>query len=156
MQDTMNEIATGEILNVLKEAFEGAGESSYFTDSGPEAGLFGTVASLDAATASRPLGGSSIAAHVHHVNFGLEVSAAWIRGDRAQRDWNESWSVARVDESRWSDLRQTLQARYTELLDAVEEHSADGTESMGGTVGALAHVAYHLGAIRQKIAVTRD
>jgi len=96
---------------VLREALEGPPERwSYFTDNSPDAGLFGTLAPLSAADASRPVAGTSVAAHVHHV--------AW--------------------------ARQT-----------VEAHALAGEEAFGGALVAVAHIAYHLGAIRQKIAVVR-
>ncbi|NIQ55725.1 MAG: hypothetical protein GWN71_20915, partial [Gammaproteobacteria bacterium] len=69
---------------------------SYFTDLGEKAGLFGTLRRSSAAEASRPIGGTSIAAHANHVAFGLEVAADWIRGGREPRDWRESWSVREV------------------------------------------------------------
>jgi hypothetical protein len=36
-----------------------------------------------------------------------------------------------------------------------EFHSMTSAEAGGGAIGAVAHAAYHLGAIRQKVAVGR-
>src|SRR5262245_19906310 len=98
MADISADVVTGQLLAVLREAFEGAERWSYFTDHGPEAGLFGTLGRLSAAEASRVTGGTSVAAHVYHTLFGLEASAAWIRGDRTKRDWAESWRAKMVDD----------------------------------------------------------
>ena len=77
----------GQLLAVLREGFEGPQERwSYFTNAGPEAGLFGTLAKLDAAVASRASGGTTIAGHVHHLVFSLKASAEWIRGERKKYD----------------------------------------------------------------------
>ncbi len=68
-----------QLMAVLGEAFEGPKERwSYFTDTGADAGMFATIGKLSAEEATRVLGETSIAAHVSHVLFGLEASAAWI------------------------------------------------------------------------------
>ncbi len=91
-----------QVLGVLSEAFEGPQETwSYFTDSGRDGGLFGTLERLDAEVASRVLGRTTIAAHVNHVTFGLHASARWIEGDRTTHKWDESWSVSSVDGEEW-------------------------------------------------------
>lgn len=156
MPEISREESTAQLLAVLAEAFEGPGEKwSYFTDHGPEAGLFGTLEKLSAAEASRPVGGTSVAAHAHHVSFGLDAASAWIRGDQTSRDWSESWRVSAVDERAWSGLKEQLRERHGELRRAIESHAFSGVEAMGGALGAIAHAAYHLGAIRQKIVGSR-
>ena len=83
MSDLSKEIAVGQFEAVLRETFEGSPDKwSYFTDPGPEGAFFGTLARLSASEASRLVAGSTIAAHVHHVVFSLDASAAWIRGCR--------------------------------------------------------------------------
>jgi len=156
MPDISTRDAISQLLAVLGEAFEGPPhESSYFTDSGAASGLFGTLDGLSAADASRMMGGSSIAAHAHHASFAVHASEAWIRGDRSSQDWTQSWSVSTVDESAWSRLRKDLRARYAALRRTVESHALGSADAFGGAAGALAHAAYHLGAIRQKVAWSR-
>jgi hypothetical protein len=141
-----------QVLGVLSETFEGPQESwSYFTDTGRDGGMVGTLERLDAATASRTLGRTSIAAHVNHVIFALHASARWIEGDRSTHSLAESWSVSAVDEVSWERTRERLQAAYKDLRQAVELFAMESEEAMAGTVGALTHAAYHLGAIRQKV-----
>src|SRR5262245_22521715 len=156
MADVSADVVIGQLVAVLREAFEGPERWSYFTDHGADAGLLGTLFKLSAADASRPEGGSSIAAHAHHVAFGLAASAAWIRGDRSRRDWAESWRVRTVDDAAWTALQRQLRDGYQELRQAIEANASGGPEAVGGAVGAIAHVAYHLGAIRQKAAAVRD
>jgi hypothetical protein len=153
MTDITTRDAVSQIQAVLGEALEGPRQDwSYFTDSGPEAGLFGTLDRLSAVDASRRDGGSSIAAHAHHASFALDASAAWISGDRASRNWTESWSVTSVDEPAWHRLREELRDRYGALRQAIDEKARGDAEAFGGAVAAIAHAAYHLGAIRQKVA----
>ncbi len=141
-----------QVLGVLSEAFEGPRENwSYFTDSGRESGLFGTLERLDAQTASRILGRTSIAAHVNHVIFGLHASARWIEGNRTTHKWDESWSVSTVDNPAWTQTKERLRTAYRDMRRAMEIFAMESEEAMAGAVGALAHVAYHLGAIRQKV-----
>jgi hypothetical protein len=152
---TTNEVVD-QLLAVLREAFEGPPESwSYFTDNDPAAGLFGTLAPLSASDASRLHGGTSIAAHVHHILFSLEVSTAWLSGDRSRRNWQESWSVSEVDDAAWARMLEQLRSGYAELRQAFETHAGSDAETVGGAIAAVAHVAYHLGAIRQKLVFSR-
>ena len=150
--DTVKE----QLLAVLKEGFEGSTQRyTYFTDQGPESGLFGTLDKVTATEASRPVAGSSIAAQTCHVVFSLEAALCWIRGDRGPRDWNESWRIQTVDDAAWARLKSELRERYQELRDAMTRHTTDDLISLGVAVGSPAHVAYHLGAIRQKVALIR-
>ena len=146
-----------QIRAVLLEAFEGPPEkSSYFTDNDPSAGYSGTLAKTNAADASRPIGGSTIAAHVHHMIFAIEASSAWIRGDHSSRNWRDSWRTRTANEKEWAESCAKLQAGYVDLRKAIESHGRTNEDSIGGAIGALAHAAYHLGAIRQKIICARE
>jgi hypothetical protein len=147
------EQAIGQVQAVLREAFEGSQEMwSYFTDQGAEGALLATLARLGAADASRPVGSRSVAAHTHHVAFSLQASAKWIRGDRSPNDWTQSWTVSTVDDGAWAALQEKLRGGYADLRRAIESGAASGEEAFGGAVAVVAHVAYHLGAIKQKLA----
>ena len=147
-----NETIMGQLLAVLREGYEGTPTPwSYFTDARPEAGLAGTLKTIAAKDASCPVAGSSIVAHVHHVTFGMNASADWIRGDHTPKEWNTSWSLTSVDQDGWGQAQQTLKDAYDNLRQAMAFHNADSAFSFGGAVAAIAHLAYHLGAIRQKV-----
>ena len=142
-------------LTLLRETFEGAqGASTYFIDNAPGSGFLGTIERLDAREASRPISksGATIAGHVYHAGFHLDMTSAWIRGDRADRDWSESWTVKAVDDAEWRRLRDRLRRQYDELVRAIESEPAAIGESLPTTLGAIAHAAYHLGAVRHAIA----
>ena len=145
---------TDQLLAALREAYEGPNEKvTYFLD--PDGGLRKTLASLSADEASKPSGGNSVAAHAHHLLFSFEAFGAFISGDRSSRDWNESWRVSMVDDAQWSRLQEDLGSAYEKLRASIQANANDGAESAGGSVGAVAHFAYHIGAIRQKIAALR-
>lgn len=143
---------------VLREAFEGPpGPWSYFTDKDSRAGVFGTLEGLSAADASRRIGAgaSTIVGHVHHLAGSLAISTRWIRGELTARDRDQSWTVAELDERGWSAERASLRREYDTILMTIQSQGRWDEDAIGGAVGAIAHVAYHLGAIRQRLAITR-
>ena len=146
--------ALEQLIAVLREGFEGPQQRwSYFTDGGPEAGWFGMLDRLSADEASKPSGpnGTTIAAHVHHMVFSLSASTDFIMDRWEGRDWSESWRVSTVDEAQWRELREQLRAGYEALVDAFRQRALVDERSFGGALAAIAHVAYHLGAVRQKL-----
>ncbi len=155
MKNTASSQVTLAALTLLRETFEGpSGPSTYFIDNNPKAGLFATIEALSAEEVSRPFGGggASIAGHVYHIGFHLDMSSAWLRRDREPRDWSRSWTITALDEQGWADLRSRLRQQFEELVRAIETEPAARDEELATTIGAIAHAAYHLGAIRQRIA----
>jgi DinB superfamily len=143
------------VATLLRETFEGpSGASTYFIDNDPRAGLLPAIEALTSAQASLSPWpkAPSIAGHVHHIAFHLEMSAAWLRGDREDRDWSRSWIVREVDGEAWDPVRAEVRRRYEDLLRAIESEPAAFGDALPTAIGAVAHAAYHLGAIRQRIA----
>jgi hypothetical protein len=148
--------AVQQLLSVLREAVEGqSGPWTYFIDKRPDAGLLGALGTISPDEASRVWGDTSIAAHVHHAAFAMAASAAGIEGDRSPVDWKESWRVASVDAAAWTELVSRVGREYQRLRRAFESRASSNDEAFGEAVGSIAHVAYHLGAIRQKIVALR-
>jgi len=149
-------IAARQLLSVLREAVEGpSGTWTYFIDKRPDAGLLGALGTVSSEGASRVWGDTSIAAHAHHIAFAMAASAAAIEGDQTPVDWKESWRVGSVDETAWKDLVARVGREYRRLHGAVEARASSSGEAFGEAVGSIAHVAYHLGAIRQKVVSLR-
>ncbi len=147
-----SELITGQLIAVLREGYEGPKTPwSYFTDSGPSAGLTGSLERLTADEASKDTLGSSICSHVQHVIFGMNASAAWIRGDHTPKEWKDSWAVRTVTDDSWEKLQADLKAGFENLRQAITFHSLDSAHSLGGAIASIAHIAYHLGAIKQKM-----
>jgi hypothetical protein len=76
-----------------------------------------------------------------------------MHGQAITRDRTRSWTVYTVDETGWAKLRQELRHAYEALNIAVETERNWGEDALGGALGAIAHAAYHLGAIRQRLAL---
>ena len=145
-----------QLQDVLREALLGStGSWSYFIDNRADAGFLGAIAALSAAEASRLVAGASVAAHVHHAAFALGVAARGVAGDTAHADWAASWSVTTVDGAGWAELQAELRRQHEALQSAVGAHATASETALGEALGGLAHVAYHLGAVKQKIAVLR-
>jgi hypothetical protein len=144
--------AVQQLLSVLREAVEGqSGTWTYFIDKRPDAALLGALRTISADEASRVWGDTSIAAHTHHAAFAMAASAAAIEGDETAVDWKESWRVTTVDVEAWKELIGRVGREYQRLRRALEARAGSSDAAFGEAVGAIAHVAYHLGAIRQKI-----
>ncbi len=145
------------IRGLLNEAYEGVetGKPVWFSD--PGTGLFTTLERVSAQQASRALykGGSTIAAHSEHLRWSLALTNAFARGEPpAQIHWSESWSVKKVDDAAWKDLKNRLTLEFHTVRSTLPPQP-DLTNPMfvSSAVGMVAHAAYHLAAIRQMWAV---
>ena len=142
------------VTRMLREAFEGPpGPWTYFTDTMAGTGLFGTIAALTADRVSETggPGGTTIAGHVHHISASLELTARELRGEPASRDRSRSWTVSVVEDAAWTALRAELRRAYESVRMAVQTRATWDEEALGAAFGAIAHTAYHLGAIRQRL-----
>lgn len=150
-------------LEVLREACEGgrAGEGTAFLDNtnadgSGNSGLFATLEALSAGQASDPtILGTSVAAHAAHVAFHLEVGVRWASGDRGPFDWKGSFEPRVVDRAQWQATCMRVRAAYQATVDLARKTEAWDEDATSGLAASLAHVAYHLGAIRQVVKLVR-
>jgi hypothetical protein len=142
------------LMSLWSELIEGAppGGSAFVLNSG-DAGLLRSLDRLTADDASRSVNaGATIAAHAQHLRYGLSLMNRWARegGDPfADATWDAAWRISRVDTTTWDEIRSGLRseaARWREVLGSPREVSSS---ELVGMIGSLAHLAYHLGAIRQ-------
>lgn len=139
---------------LFSELIDGAPPAAAYMLNGGDPGVLRSLDRLSAAAASStpPSGGASIAAHVDHVRYGLELMNRWHGGEPnpwATADWTASWRRANVTAEQWAALREQLRdeaRRWREALATPRELS--GIE-LNGVISSVAHLAYHLGAIRQ-------
>jgi len=155
MTGTPPAVTVSLLTRMLVEAFEGPpGPWTYFTDASPGTGIFATLGRLSAPQASQPggPGHSTVAGHIHHVSASLALSTRGLRGEQTSRDRGRSWTVTTVDDAGWAELQVQLRREYDSLFLAVESHAVWDEDALGVAIGAIAHAAYHLGAIRQRLA----
>jgi uncharacterized damage-inducible protein DinB len=117
-------------------------------------GLLQSLDRLSAAAASSvpPSGGASIAAHVDHLCYGLELMNRWSQGDAdpwSGADWAASWRRTTVSEEQWAALRERLRAETRRWHAALQTPRELSALELNGVISSVAHLAYHLGAIRQ-------
>ena len=146
----MKQAILEQVVELLRETFEGAlpGQGTQYLDH--DSGIRATLSKLTAAEASRRFDGHpSIASHARHMNFHLRVTAEWIQGDHSRRDWAASFEPQTVTESEWVALQTDLETTRAEVVRTLEGLSSEQFVEEGAGLGSVAHLAYHLGAIRQ-------
>jgi hypothetical protein len=153
---------TGELSNTLTTLFSelvnGAPKNgAYMLNAGDE-GLHGSLdkISAQAASALTPTG-SSIAAHVDHLRYGLSLMNRWSGGENpfGTADWSTSWTKTTVSDEEWRTRRAALRTETARWLEALGTPRDLQPIELNGIVGSIAHLAYHLGAIRQINQATR-
>jgi hypothetical protein len=148
--DTLTQEFLKQAIDLLRETFEGGlpGQGTQYLDH--SSGIRSTLDAVSAEQASRRLEGHpSIAAHARHMAFHLRVTAEWIQGDHSKRDWLKSFEPQTVNETEWGAVKADLEASRRQLVQVLESLSPERLAEEGAAMGAIAHLAYHLGAIRQ-------
>ena len=118
-----------------------------------------TLASLSAEAASRPArpGGTTIAGHVEHARLYLETLLRFADGRPERVDWDATWAVREVTPVAWEALKASFEETSARVVRAFEDRDAWDDDAVGAALAVLAHSAYHLGAVRQRLATaSRD
>ena len=148
------------LKQLMAELVDGAPAAggAYILNSG-DAGLLRSLDALTAAQASRALeGGATIAAHARHLHYGLSLMNRWATdgGDPfSDATWEEAWKTTSVNDSEWAEIRAELRSTAHRWLEALAIPRKTDLAGLNGMVGSIAHLAYHLGAIRQIAARAR-
>ncbi|HYR11059.1 MAG TPA: hypothetical protein VEQ60_24980 [Longimicrobium sp.] len=140
------------LTTLFGELVDGPPRFAYMLNQG-DAGLLRSLDRLSAEAASASSqGGGSIAAHVEHVRYGLSLMNRWAGGEEdpfSGADWSASWNLTTVSEAEWQALRDALRDEAHRWLAALGTPREVNRIELNGVVGSIAHLAYHLGAIRQ-------
>jgi hypothetical protein len=128
-------------------------DAAYMLNPG-DPGLLRSLEVLSAAAASRPAapGAASIAAHVDHLCYGLDLMNRWNDGEAdpwSSADWTASWRRTTVTENEWTALRERLRQTTRRWRTALQTPRKMSALELNGVIASIAHLAYHLGAIRQ-------
>jgi hypothetical protein len=145
---------TDVLPTLLSELVHGSTDSNVATSilNRGDAGLLRSLDRLSASAASAAISGGSIAAHVDHLRYGLSRLNQWFAGEGApwaSADWTMSWRKPSVSDAEWRALREELRREADAWRDALRTpRNLNDTEARW-VIGSIAHLAYHLGAIRQ-------
>ena len=143
---------TTTLETLFSELMHGVSRAGGFMLNVGDHGLLRSLERVSAAEASvLTRTGSSIAAHVDHVRYGLSLMNRWSQGENpfGSADWRASWRKTTVTDAEWEGLRAQLRheaARWLVVLRTPRE--VEGIE-LTGMLASIAHLAYHIGAIRQ-------
>jgi hypothetical protein len=139
---------------LFSELVDGASvRGNWFILNTGDAGLLRSLDKLSADDASRSVNaGATIAAHAQHLRYGLSLMNRWAtQGGNPFADarWDEAWKVSSVDQSEWQEIRDGLRAESQHWLEILKSGKAVNDIELAGMIASIAHLAYHLGAIRQ-------
>jgi hypothetical protein len=149
----MNELH-GSLALLFAELIDGPSPDAAYMLNGGDPGLLRSLDRLSAGAASSApaSGGASIAAHVDHVRYGLELMNRWSAGEAdpwSSADWTASWRRTSVSDEQWAALREQLRGETRRWHKGLETPRKMSALELNGVIASVAHLAYHLGAIRQ-------
>jgi hypothetical protein len=139
---------------LFAELTDGPSSEAVYMLNGGDAGLLRSLDGLSAAAASSTpaSGGASIAAHVDPLRFGLGLMNRWSEGEAdpwGSAAWTASWRRTTVNDEQWAALREELRGEARRWHTALETPREMSALELNGVIASVAHLAYHLGAIRQ-------
>jgi hypothetical protein len=150
MHTTENNRALGRLFSELVNGT--SGRTGFILNSG-DLGLLRSLERLSAADASRSVNdGATIAAHAQHVRYGLYLMNRWMSeggNPFADAKWEEAWKISEVDAAAWEEIRHGLRTEAESWLSALKSPRQVSNLELTGMISSIAHLAYHLGAIRQ-------
>lgn len=142
------------LRQLFSELVEGpADRAEAFMLNTGDIGLLRSLDDVSPAEASHAVdGGATIAAHAQHVRYGLSLMNRWAANGGnpfADAKWDEAWKVSVVSETQWEEIRHGLRNEAQCWLDVLGAPREMAPIELTGMIASIAHLAYHLGAIRQ-------
>ena len=143
---------THALTAVMSELLSGTAPSGGLLLNSGDKGIIDSLDRLSAADASHLVNnGSSIAAHVAHVAFYANVINRVAEGENPWdgADWTAAWKKPLVSAAEWEKIKRELVDEHRKWLTINQEPREVTTSELTYLVASIAHLAYHLGAIRQ-------
>lgn len=149
----MNTIdSTASLTALMNELVNGTSPTGGFMLNRGDRGLTAVLDRLTATEASQIInGGSSIAAHVAHVTYYTSLMNRWSAGEMPWKnaDWKASWRRPSVTPEEWENSKRALADELNRWILVLGEPRDVTSTEFSGMIASIAHLAYHLGAIRQ-------
>ena len=147
------------LARLFSELVDGVTGKGGFVLNKTDTGLLRSLEKISAADASHSVNdGATIAAHAQHLRYGLSLMNEWVEhgGDPfANARWDDAWKVTTVDASEWQEIQNGLRDEAHRWLNVLRTPRDVNKVEFAGLVSSIAHLAYHLGAIRQLAAAAR-
>jgi hypothetical protein len=147
---------TADIRALLLEAAVGPENprETWFADNEDGSGLLGSVRSISAKAAfAVPAEGlDCIAAHVQHATYSMNLAIRAYRGENPYEsaDWSGSWVIREKSPELWNRILNDLEAAVNNLNGELTRGiNLSDPMLRRGSLGLIAHTAWHLGAVRQ-------
>jgi hypothetical protein len=145
---------SASVARLFAELVDGtAAEKGAFILNTGDIGLLRSLDALPAVEASRAVdGGATIAAHAQHLRYGLSLMNRWAAegGDPfADATWDAAWTISAVGDAAWAEIRGGLRDEAHRWLDTLRTPRETARVEFTGMIASVAHLAYHLGAVRQ-------
>ena len=141
------------LAQLFAEFIEGAPARNAFMLNSGDIGLLRSLENVSAEDASQAVdGGATIAAHAQHVRYGLSLMNRWAAeggNPFADAKWEEAWKVSAVDDAEWLEIRRGLRHEAQRWLRVLGTPRETAPVELTGMIASIAHVGYHMGAIRQ-------
>jgi hypothetical protein len=141
------------LTRLFSELVDGPSDRDAFILNSGDTGLMRSLDKITATDASRSVNaGATIAAHAQHVRYGLSLMNQWAReggNPFADAKWDEAWKISDVDTARWEEIRNGLRGEAQRWLEVLGTPRDLSKVELTGMISSIAHLAYHLGAIRQ-------
>jgi hypothetical protein len=146
--------SSGTLARLFGELVDGARtDGGAFVLNSGDMGLLRSLDALSADAASHSVnGGATIAGHAQHLRYGLSLMNRWAEeggNPFADATWDAAWKTASVDEAEWTGIRRGLRDEVHRWLATLGTPRAVSELEFTGMLASVAHLAYHLGAIRQ-------
>jgi len=142
------------LAHLFSELVDGvtSGRGGFMLNTG-DSGMLRSLDKLSAADASHSTnGGATIAAHTQHVRYGLSLMNEWgSNGGNpfANAKWDDAWKISSVTDAQWNEIKKGFGDEARRWLDVLKTPRDVAGIEFTGMVSSIAHLAYHLGAIRQ-------
>ncbi len=88
----------------------------------------------------------------NHTAFYIDVLLDQIKG----ADWDASFRITNVTDTEWADLIANLESRYKRMKTTIETREDWDDDFIGTVLALIGHCAYHLGQIREGMAVVQS
>lgn len=141
------------LSRLFAELVDGTSGKGGFILNPGDVGLLRSLDALSAVEASQSANdGATIAAHAEHLRYGLSLMNRWAReggNPFADATWDAAWKISRVGEAEWSGIRSGLLGEARDWREALGTPREASELELAGMISSVAHLAYHLGAIRQ-------